>query len=86
MTRTDKNFAIKLRREGKTYGEITKILGHISKSTLTVQSPCCKRCKTILGKSNRHTGRTISENIYKKDFVAPQKEYTVQWYVCNCGM
>lgn len=36
MTRTDKNFAIKLHREGKTYGEIDKILGHISKSTLTL--------------------------------------------------
>ena len=35
MTRIDKEFAIQLRREGKTYGEIRKQIGPISKATLT---------------------------------------------------
>lgn len=35
MTRIDKNFAIQLRKEGKTYREIKNQIGPISKSTLT---------------------------------------------------
>ena len=35
MTRIDKNFAIQLRKKGKTYGEIRSQLGPISKATLT---------------------------------------------------
>jgi hypothetical protein len=34
MTRIDKDLAIQLRRDGKTYGEIRDIIGPISKSTL----------------------------------------------------
>lgn len=68
--RTDKEKALKLRLSGKSYGEIQKILGDISKSTLSMWLS-----NVILSESSR---KVLEKRTHKKSFDALLKRNKMQ--------
>ncbi len=73
--RKDKNKAIELRKQNKSYNEIRQILG-VSKSTLAAwfkNDPMSKKVKVILTKQNSENSRQRIKNLIKTNNIRWEK-------------